>query len=252
MLGATQKIQTGAEPARSTPKSAEVFLFENGDSALRVVCISDTEGRHEDLEIPDGDILIHAGDFTNWGELAEVQKFDAWLGELPHKHKIVIAGNHDFLMQKAGQKAPQYLTNATYLQEDSVEVEGLKIYGSPYTPRCGEFAFQMKFPGMIKNTWDRIPDDTDILVTHGPPKGILDDNGKGKSCGDSYLRERVGQVKPRLHVFGHVHEGYGMTQVDGTLFVNAAALGPDKTASQPAFVFAVPARGLPIESVEIS
>lgn len=188
----------------------------------RIVCISDTHGDHRDLDIPNGDILIHAGDISPvWGSINELPDFNDWLGNLPHKHKIFIAGNHDNEFESRRYVCDQLITNGTYLENSSVIVEGLSIFGSPHTvPFAGAFNTS---DGARKNMWKRIPDNTDIVITHGPPATILDKNIYGDSCGDGFLYARIREIMPKLHVFGHIHEDYGFFKSDfGTMFVNAS------------------------------
>jgi Icc-related predicted phosphoesterase len=242
MQVAQLKSSTAADPKAGAPAPlAEVIELRSKERLLRIVCIADTEGKHEDVEVPDGDILIHAGDFTAWGTKEELKKFNTWLGTLPHKHKVLIAGNHDLLMQSA-PSLREKITNATYLKEESITIEGLKIYGSPYTPKFGIGAFGLKTANMRKTVWKRVPDDTDILVTHGPPKGIRDTTTKGQSVGDADLFERVAEVRPKLHVFGHIHEAYGTEERDGTTFINAACLNAEGKAANPAVVIDNPVK----------
>jgi len=187
---------------------------------IRVVCISDT---HTGLApIPDGDLLIHAGDLTNAGTMKELQSQIDWLNSLPHKHKIAIAGNHDtFLDPRSRKTLPADDRDGTldwgnvrYLQHEMIQIEFpehagriLKVYGAPQTPACGgeEFAFQ--YP-RGQDAWSgTIPGDIDILVTHTPPKWYLD-LPVGLGC--EWLLKETWRVKPRLHVFGHVHAGSGI------------------------------------------
>ena len=184
-------------------------------SAISVVCISDTH--NSQIEVPPGDILICAGDSTQSGTLDELQTTIDWLRSLPHPHKIVIAGNHDLILDSnldkkiAGNDSARanidwsgliYLNNSrTTLSFDSGRQ--LKIFGSPFTPQHGSWAFQ--YP-RLRDVWtDSVPDDVDILVTHGPPKSHLDLNHAG--C--SYLLAELWRTRPRLHVFGHIHAGHG-------------------------------------------
>lgn len=201
-------------------------------TSLKVVMTSDTHEKHRQLIVPNGDIFIHSGDFSEGCDSNTVRRvidFNNWLGELPHKHKIVVAGNHDFLFEKLPGQAEGLLTNATYLRDQAVVVEGLKIYGSPWQPEFGGWAFNLKRDSIwLKEKWDAIPDDTDILVTHGPPYGIRDwvgrPGGGVERVGDKLLLDRVLQVKPLIHVFGHIHAGAGYeTYKNGTVLVNAAA-----------------------------
>ncbi len=190
---------------------------------MRIVCVSDTHGWHRDVAVPDGDLLVHAGDLTRKGELDTVDDFDRWLGGLPHRHKVVICGNHDFSFQERPYEARSRLTNAVYLEDTSVTVGGLTVYGSPWQPWFGGWAFNLERGPALAAVWARIPEGTDILITHGPPAGILDRTFRGEEVGCADLLARVRQVRPRLHVFGHIHEAAGRTDLDGTAFVNASS-----------------------------
>lgn len=190
----------------------------------RLIIISDTHNLHDQIKkIPDGDILIHAGDLTNQGEIQDVVSFNKWLGSLPHKHKIVIAGNHDFCFQQTPKNAQQEITNAIYLEDSEIIVEGLKFYGSPWQPWFFDWAFNEQRGEPLKIIWKKIPVDTDVLITHGPPWGILDTVRDGRKVGCEALRERIfNDLKIKLHVFGHIHEAYGVEVHQGIKFVNAS------------------------------
>jgi hypothetical protein len=189
---------------------------------MRIVCISDTHARHHLTVVPDGDILEHAGDITRHGSLEDVESFDRWLGTLPHRHKVVICGNHDFCFQEQPQRARALLTNAIYLEDSGCEIEGLAFYGSPWQPWFGGWAFNLPRGEELARVWARIPDRVDVLITHGPPEGILDRTSRGDSAGCRDLYLRVMAVKPRLHVFGHIPEAAGRVDIDDTIFVNAS------------------------------
>lgn len=194
-----------------------------GDFILtRIVCISDTHTLHDQVSIPDGDILIHAGDLTNRGSFQDVVDFNNWLGQLPHRHKIIIAGNHDFCFERNPQESQALVTNATYLQDSNITIGGLKIYGSPWQPWFYDWAFNLRRGEPLRLVWSLIPEDTDILITHGPPLGQGDMTERGVAVGCEELEKRIQTVQPRLHVFGHIHEGYGTTQKGKTTFVNAS------------------------------
>ncbi len=173
--------------------------------------------------MPSGDVLIHAGDATIQGTIDEVFMFNEWFSNLPHKHKIFVAGNHDWLFETYNRYAREMLSDQIiYLQDSFVKIEKLKIYGSPWQPRFFDWAFNVNRGAEIAEKWKMIPPDTDILITHGPPHGILDKTPRGDSAGCEELRKRVEKVKPKLHVFGHIHHAYGKTEKFGTIFVNAS------------------------------
>lgn len=200
---------------------------------MKIVCISDTHNEEMMEQVPDGDILIHAGDATRLGSLQEVAIFAQWWGFLPHKHKIFIPGNHDFLYEGARSIADTFVRS---LQDELMEIEGLKIYGSPWQPEFFDWAFNLPRGEPLRRVWSRIPDDVDILITHGPPFGILDANMSGEPVGCEDLLARVKEVKPRLHIFGHIHEGYGQRTVGRTTFINASICDEDYVASRKPFV----------------
>lgn len=190
---------------------------------MRVVCVSDTHGWHRDVAVPDGDLLVHAGDLTRKGELDTLDDLDRWLGALPHRHKVVICGNHDFCFQEQPAAARSRITNAVYLEDTSVTVGGVTVYGSPWQPWFGGWAFNLERGPALAAVWAKIPDGIDILITHGPPAGILDRTFRGDEVGCADLLARVWQVRPRLHVFGHIHEAAGRADLDGITFVNASS-----------------------------
>jgi hypothetical protein len=190
---------------------------------MRLILLSDTHSLHKNMThpIPDGDVLVHCGDFTGVGELRDVLGFNDWLGGLPHEHKVVIAGNHERGWTQGNLEG--VLTNATYLQDSLINIRGVNFYGSPWTPNFGwGWAFNARRGEEIRGHWGRIPrGQVDVLITHGPPMGILDRVGF-ESVGCADLRTRVADVAPTLHVFGHLHEGYGQTKIGQTTYVNAA------------------------------
>lgn len=189
---------------------------------MRLICISDTHNQHARLRIPDGDVLIHAGDMCRHGDMQEVAAFGAWFGSLPHKHKIVIAGNHDFAFQRQDALARKFLPDGVcYLRDSGTEIEGVKFYGSPWQPWFCNWAFNLPRGPELAEKWSRIPNDTDVLITHGPPADILDAMETGEHLGCKDLYERVKALNLKLHVFGHIHEAYGQEQIADTLFVNA-------------------------------
>lgn len=190
---------------------------------MRVICLSDTHGLHDSVQVPGGDLLIHAGDHCNHGTAGEVRKFAKWLATLPHRHKIVIAGNHDWPWRKHRRYAAMWLKEATYLQDSGVLVDGIKVWGSPWQPEFCNWAFNLPRGPQLAAVWAGIPDDVEILITHTPPLGILD---AGLGCAD--LAARLPQLKRlKLHVFGHVHQGYGLLRSGDTTYVNACNCDPE-------------------------
>lgn len=189
--------------------------------------MSDTHGHHEELEVPEGDILIHAGDFSKWhGTLAEVTNFAKWMGSLPHKVKIAIAGNHD----EALQGEPRCHTvfgraGVLYLRDTGIVLwDDLKIYGSPWTPTFGDWAFMLD-EAELTHKWRMIPDDVDVLITHGGPASVLDRTSGWVECGSVALRERVFTIapeRPLVHIFGHIHEAYGSARYSDYSAFNVA------------------------------
>lgn len=211
-------------------------MAEQKRNGLIIVLISDTHALHREIEVPPGDLLIHAGDFTMGSRSAErLIDFNDWLGELPHIFRVVIPGNHDSVVEDASRRS--LISNATLLINQGVEVMGLKIWGSPVTPLLGE-AFGIASDRDRAELYSRVPADTDILVTHVPPYGILDQApGSEYHAGCPQLLAAVRRVKPMLHVFGHAHGGYGTLHTRDTLFVNAAIPGQDFDLSNHPQVF---------------
>jgi len=196
---------------------------------MRIVCISDTHSKHMEIEhVPEGDVLIHAGDSLAFGSLFDLEDLDHWLGTLPHRHKILIAGNHDTCFEDSAEKARKLVTNAIYLQDSGVEIEGLRFWGSPWTPRFFDWAFNANRGQELQRKWQQIPPDTHVLITHGPPAGVRDTvlTQRGESqVGCHNLLNRIYELTHlKAHVFGHIHGGYG-TEIRGdgeVRYVNAS------------------------------
>jgi Icc-related predicted phosphoesterase len=193
---------------------------------MKLVCISDTHSLHRQIpDIPDGDVLIHAGDCLGSGTIEDVAELNSWLRRLPHRHKIVIAGNHDWVFQEAPDQARDRLSNATYLEDSGVEIDGVRFWGSPWTPTFMDWAFMQDRGAPINRYWQRIPDHTDVLITHSPPHGIADQVDTGlefDNVGCRDLQARVQQLTLQAHIFGHIHEGYGQYLRENTRFINAS------------------------------
>lgn len=206
---------------------------------MRLVCISDTHNRHRKISIPYGDVLIHAGDFCGVTSMAELKDFNDWLGSLPHKYKIFVPGNHDVMFERIPLQARAALTNATCLIDEAITIENIRFYGSPWQPEFFDWAFNLPRGPELADKWKRIPDNTQVLITHGPPKGVLDqcpdirsrnprirqnlDEIPRVSVGCADLKDRIDNLPDLLlHIFGHVHTSAGTTYQDGVQYVNAA------------------------------
>lgn len=203
---------------------------------MKILCISDTHTKHKliasrFIENADNsvDTIVHAGDVSSRGYKGEIIDFLKWYNELNFKNKILIAGNHDFYFEEG---KPEDITamlaeypNITYLNDSGVEIDGVKFWGSPIQPWFYNWAFNRRGTDICKH-WDMIPNDTHVLLTHGPVKGYLDMTQRGESVGCPYLLDKISQMSNlKLHVCGHIHEAYGRVDFpEGGVFVNASVL----------------------------
>ncbi|XFG00946.1 hypothetical protein AB1E19_004570 [Capra hircus] len=231
----------------------------------RFVCVSDTHSRTDPIQMPYGDVLIHAGDFTELGLPSEVKKFNEWLGSLPYEYKIVIAGNHELtfdqefmadlikqdfyyfpsvskLKPENYENVQSLLTNCIYLQDSEVAVRGFRVYGSPWQPWFYGWGFNLPRGQALLEKWNLIPEGVDVLITHGPPLGFLDwVPKKMQRVGCVELLNTVQRrVQPRLHVFGHIHEGYGVMADGTTTYVNASVCTVNYQPVNPPIVIDLP------------
>jgi len=191
---------------------------------MRLAFISDTHGHHRRASIPECDVLIHAGDLMTTGKrVEELSEFNMWLREQLADNVFLIAGNHDWLFESKRTLAEGILTEAKYLENSGLTINGLKFWGSPVQPAFMDWAFNVPRGEAIKKYWDMIPDDVDVLITHGPPFGVLDQINKHEEhLGCEELRKAVELKKPKLHIFGHIHGGHGISVTEHTTFINAA------------------------------
>lgn len=193
----------------------------------KIVIISDTHGKHKLIpknNLGTGDIIIHAGDITEQGEDYEIKAFLDWFAELPFEHKIFIAGNHDFWFEKNNIPNKYKEKNIHYLYENDIVIDNIKFFGTPWQPYFYNWAFNLERDGKeIEAKWNKIPNDTDILITHCPPFGILD-TVKDDNMGCKLLLKKVLEIKPKIHIFGHNHNCYGKEQKDNILLINATML----------------------------
>lgn len=182
---------------------------------LKIAAISDTHSDHLRLKgLPEADMLIHSGDCTHEGTIKEFQEFLEWFKELPYKYKLLTPGNHDFICGSHYGLCNQMTKEAGihYLLDSEVEIEGIRFYGTPWTPYCGDWAFCIQEEDLAEK-FNKIPLDTNVLITHGPAKGILDNN-----YGSISLARQINRLtKLDLHVFGHIHESYGTKKISHSL-----------------------------------
>lgn len=189
---------------------------------MKIIVTSDTHGMHGFARMPEGGILVHAGDITRHGEKRELIEFNAWLGTLYYEHILVIAGNHDFCIENDLEGSREALSNAVLLHDEEIVIDGLKFYGSPWQPVFYDFAFNLPRGEPLRRKWAMIPEDTDVLITHGPPLGHGDETTIGENVGCEDLLNRLRTIEPRAHVFGHIHEGQGITCEGETQCINAS------------------------------
>jgi Icc-related predicted phosphoesterase len=188
---------------------------------MKILCTSDLHGHWDFSGWPEADCLVVTRDFTRYGELHEVEAFNARLASIKCRHRLVVAGNHDLVCQENPTAVRRVLTNAQYCQDEQVEIEGIKFWLSPWTPQFFDWAF-MRPRYEMKLVWDQVPLGIDVLVTHGPPAGKRDYNPAGQYCGCEALRDTVEWVKPRWHIFGHIHGSAGYARNEFTEFHNVS------------------------------
>ena len=233
---------------------------------LKIVVTSDTHGKHKDLDLPDGDLFIHAGDFTSVGSGPDVEDFLIWLKKKSRKYtygSLFIAGNHDksfdskyvknFDINAEEGRKPKWLEDmlleyvnpnlgVRYLENSYTVVNDFKIWGSPITPWFfGDYwAFNKQRGDEIKEVWDTIPKDVEVVVTHGPVRGTLDYIPDQKlNVGCEELQKYIAAIKPKLHISGHIHEAYGITKVGSTIYINASFVNASYIPSNAPHVITV-------------
>ena len=226
---------------------------------MRITVISDTHTKHglipkEDL--PGGDILIHAGDIMNSGyNKYDIYDFCHWYQSLKqYEDKIFIAGNHDRMFENHPKEVKGWLDNyplINYLQDEELVLyfdgpngdlpeDNIRIYGSPWQPEFYNWAFNLPKNGPgLSTKWEAIPNNTDILITHGPAYGTLDTvaGRQYDNLGCGMLAERIEVIKPKIHICGHIHSGYGYKFKDGTHFFNASVLNENYEYTQKPLTF---------------
>lgn len=201
---------------------------------MKIIILSDTHGYHNQIEKEESDIVIHCGDSTNYKDWIRNEfewfQFVEWFNEYPAKHKIYVPGNHDTYIENFSFEKDSDKYNFTVLLHEYIEVEGISIFGSPFVPMYNHWAFE-RSENKLARYWQDIPHELDILVTHTPPKSILDlaprDNNLVEMCGSSSLYKRVMRVKPQYHLFGHIHDNKkfsnnGILYRDDITFINCS------------------------------
>jgi Icc-related predicted phosphoesterase len=236
------------------------LLVHNGSTPkppdhIRFVCVSDTHSRP--YRPPEGDVLIHAGDFTKRGAQEEVFQLANQLRGLSHKYKVLISGNHDSpfdvknyekIIQKHRNPVKEdpfvvkrLLKDFIYLEDSFCQIAGYSIWGTPWTQEHYKGAFTLRDKDLLASKWLQIPQGVNILVSHSPPFGILDMSKDGKHVGCKSLAEAVQRIRPLVHVFGHIHEGHGFTTVEGVTYINASICNNRYQPIYEPFVFDLPA-----------
>ena len=206
---------------------------------MKIVNFSDTHNLHDQVKLPKCDIAIFAGDLSGRGNRMETAFFLRWFGKQDQcKYKVMTIGNHDLGFDKKHDEEThaynwlddliQKHSNITILNNSSVNIEGINIWGSPATPwyHGDRWAFNYK-KADIGDIWELIPNNTDILVTHGPAFGILDEIFDGRHVGCIQLLDKIKEIKPKYHICGHIHEGYGIVEQDDTIFINCSIVDVD-------------------------
>lgn len=188
---------------------------------MRIVAVADTHTFEDDLTVPDGDVFVHAGDLCRGGTLEELRPVAAWMNRLPHPHKIVVAGNHDWCFVRERPVACEVLgERIVYLQDAECTIDGVRFWGSPWQPAFNQWAFNLPRGAALAEKWAHIADGIDVLITHGPPLGIGDRSSMHGRHGCEALKDHVQTHPPRLHMFGHIHQDGGFWTHGPTAFAN--------------------------------
>ncbi|XP_050404566.2 metallophosphoesterase MPPED2 [Patella vulgata] len=266
---AWQKVRIHQKKETVQPLDVNTPITED---KIRFVCLSDTHSvleKTEGYQLPAGDVLLHAGDFSNIGLPTDIENFNNYLETVPYKVKVAIAGNHeltfddqfvkedrerlkhcfciteknfeDRLKQLNITNIKEMLTNCIYLEDQSLNLCGIKIYGTPWQPEFCGWGFNLKRGQPCLDKWNLIPEDTDILMSHGPPLGYGDMCSGNNRAGCAELLFTIQRrVKPKYHVFGHIHEDYGVTTDGFTTYINASTCNLRYKAVNPPVVFDMP------------
>jgi len=220
---------------------------------MKIMFLSDTHGRHLEItelygELPYVDIIVHSGDCTRYGEFEETDLFMNWFSKQNAKHKVLVAGNHDFVLQQMDRRNWLLASNygVTYLEDSFINIDGLGIYGSPWSPVFGMWAFMKHRNAELDEVWQKVPTDgsVDLLVTHSPRYGRFDVSVRGNyNVGCEMLANRINDIHPKVHVFGHIHECGGMIKeetevpVKGMVSLNASLLNIRYVLANPIWIW---------------
>lgn len=216
---------------------------------MRIVAVADTHTYQADLGvIPAGDVFVHAGDLLQAGDLDEWDSVASWLNALPHRYKVIIAGNHDRCFEEDRNNTLAKLhPSVFYLEDSGVEIEGLRFWGSPWQPAYNDWAFNLPRGAALAEKWARIPPHTDILITHGPPHGIGDRGPIQGRAGCADLREAVLRIAPKVHLFGHIHQDGGLWHEASTHYLNVTTWESER----PPTVFDIHPRPFAFQPIQI-
>ena len=196
--------------------------------ALKLTIIGDTHMRHDELGTLKGDVLIHVGDMFDLfhRNADDLKRVDAWFAQQRFDLILCIAGNHDHVLEDRRRLPDQPFANAVYLEDRAIEHKGVTFYGSPWVPDLHDHAFYAD-GDLLREKWSGIPVETDVVITHTPPAGILDQSSRGQMLGCPDLAERIARIAPKIHCFGHVHASGGACRRDGTRYINASCLNKE-------------------------
>lgn len=196
---------------------------------MRIVAISDVHTKWKELKIPECDVLISAGDYSYRGESEIVEAFHAWLYKQPANNIISVQGNHELWVERNFEKAKEIAERVCpgvhFIEEGPIEINGVKFWCSAFTPWFYDWAYNVQRGSEIDEHWKKIPEDTNILITHGPPFDVLDvvyfpDGTPKDNVGCWNLKARIKQIKPDIHIFGHIHNSHGQKHEDGISYFN--------------------------------
>jgi Icc-related predicted phosphoesterase len=211
--------------------------------SMKIVAISDTHSKHGKVTVPACDLLIHAGDATWRGTREEMEGFAQWFELQPVRHKVFVPGNHELIFKEHLPHALEWVTrhcpSLHILIDQSLEIEGLNLYGSPWQPEFCNWAWNLPQGEALAEKWALIPEDVDILITHGPPYGILDAVPMAlgdRLLGCEALTERLSNIRPKAHIFGHIHESYGNKKEGDTHYYNVSICDGDYRPVNPVTV----------------